>query len=90
MGRVKEVLVELDNKDEAIVTNQGLTIGTLRLSLNDLEQTLQVIHYLREVRPFETLADITKTTFPHLASIPEIPTILTPAVDEPTQGGRKR
>lgn len=93
MGRVKEVLVELDNKAEAIVTNRGLTIGTLHLTMNDIEQTMRVIQYLREVRPFETLEDITHDTFPHLASLDTtaLPTLPTPAIPtEPTIVGPRR
>lgn len=69
MGRVKEVLIETDSHREAVVTLHGITIGDLRLTPNDLEQTLQLIKYLREVRPFETLEEITHTTFPQLASL---------------------
>jgi hypothetical protein len=66
MGRVKEVLIELDNDREAVITLRGLTIGELQLSLNDIEQTLQVIRYLREIRPFESLADIAAASYPGL------------------------
>jgi hypothetical protein len=66
MGRVKEVLAELDNGVEVVITLHGVSIAStdtagvgLWITTNDLEQCMQVIRYLREIRPFESLAEIT-------------------------------
>lgn len=83
MGRVKEVLAELDNGAEVIVTEWGLTLsgdaleGSYHITVNDLDSVQQMIHYLREMKPFQTLKEITGS-HPHL-DIPDLTTL--PALD---------
>lgn len=71
MGRVKKILCELDNGAEAVVTEWGLTLGSdalegsYHITVNDLEGIGQMLRYLREVKPLQTLKDITGS-HPHL------------------------
>lgn len=94
MGRVKEVLAELDNGAEVVVTQWGVTFSSetltkpteplrtpwnYHLTVNDIDSIKQMLDYLRQMRPFETLAEITgshpQIDFPDLKTLPEAPAV---------------
>ena len=85
MGKVKEVLVELGGGQEAVVSKYGLTVDAVHISIQDLESTMVMIRFLRETRPFETLEEMTRVTFPELPTLLDIPAPTpTPIVEKRT------
>lgn len=70
MGRVKHIEAELDNGWDVRVFATGatimLTLENIELTSNDLEQMLNVVHYLRNVAPFEHVDTKITAEFPVL------------------------